>query len=94
MIHRVATAEIPANTPGCRAFVGVYPPLPDKRISKWRVRKFEIREDLLDKWFSEEDLTDSHFVTVDTLNEVEELLNQRGFADVRFEPPWKNDWPL
>lgn len=76
MTRRSATAEIQATRPGHRAFVGVYPPLPDKRIGQWRVGKFEIPEDLLEKVFGEEHLVDSHLVRLNTLDEVEELLRQ------------------
>jgi hypothetical protein len=42
MSHRMAACEIPATRSGHRAFVGIYPPLPEKGISQWRIRRFEI----------------------------------------------------
>ena len=94
MIHRVATCEFPAIHSGCRAFAGVYPPLPDKRINQGRVRRFEIPEELVDQYFSEEQLIDSQFVCLDTLEEVERLLVSWGLDSAVFKAPWKNDWPL
>ena len=94
MIHRTAAAEIPATRAGHRAFVGVYPPLPQKQISLWRVRRFEIPEDLVDKYFGEEQLIDSEIIELNTLEEVEELLAKWNLDGARFEAPWKSDWPL
>ena len=94
MIHRAATCEISAIRSGCRAFVGVYPPWPEKRVGQWRVRRFEIPEELVDQYFGEEQLIDSQFVRVDTLEEVEKLLVSWGLDSAVFEAPWRNDWPL
>jgi hypothetical protein len=88
------TAEVPATRPGHRAFVGVLPPLIDKKITQWRVRKFEIPEQLVEEYFGEEDLVDSHFVRLETLEEVEKLLHEWKLGDVPFDFPWRNDWPL
>ena len=94
MIHRTAAAEIPAARAGHRVFIGVYPPYDEKRISHWRVRRFEIPKDLVDKFFGEEDLVDSELIELNTLEEVEELLAKWNVDSASFEAPWKNDWPL
>ena len=94
MIRREATCEFAAIHSGCRAFAGVYPPLPDKGINQWRVRRFEIPEELVDQFFCEEQLIDSQFVHLDTLEEVERLLVSWGLDSAVFKAPWKNDWPL
>ncbi len=94
MIARIATVEIPATHVGHCAFVGVYPPLPDKHIQEWRVRKFEIPETLVDKYFGEQQLVDSQLVLLDTLEQVEELLTNWQLDSAAFEAPWKNNYPL
>ena len=94
MMARMATIEIPATHVGHRAFVGVYPPLPDKGIRQWRVRKFEIPETLVDKYFGEEQLIDPQSVQLDTLEQVENLLAKWKLDSAAFEAPWKNDYPL
>jgi hypothetical protein len=48
MLRGSATLEIPAVQAGHRAFVGVFPPLPDKDVPQWRVRQFEILEEFVD----------------------------------------------
>lgn len=94
MIHRTAATEIPAARAGHRAFVGIYPPHDEKGISHWRVRKFEIPEDLVVKFSAEEDLVDSELIELNTLEEVEELLVKWNVDSALFQAPWKNDWPL
>jgi hypothetical protein len=74
--------------------VGVCPPLPEKEIQKWRLRKFEIPEALIDKYFGEEDLVDSHFVRLDTLEEVESLMASWHIDCSLLDAPWKCDYPL
>lgn len=94
MTRRVAACEIPAKRKGHRAFVGIYPPLLEKNISKWRVRRFEIPSGLVNSSFGEEDLLDSQSVRVDTLEEVEDVLRSWAIATSLFDAPWKCDWPL
>ena len=67
MTHRYATCEIKATRPGHRAFVGVYPPLPEKNIHQWRIKKFEIPEGLVQKSPYDGDLVDVEFISADTL---------------------------
>jgi hypothetical protein len=94
MLRRAAAAEIPTSILGHRAFVGVYPPLPEKGIPKWRIRRFAIPEHLLDQYFAESDLVNSEFVRVDTLDDVESLLAKWGIDSTILDAPWKCDWPL
>ena len=94
MIQRTACAEISATRTGHRAFVGVYPPIPEKKTYQWRVRKFELPERLVGKYFGEEDLVDSEFIRLNSLEEVEELITRWGLAETTFEAPWKNEYPL
>ena len=51
-------------------------------------------DELVDQFFCEEQLIDSQFVRLDTLEEVERLLVSWGLDSAVFKAPWKNDWPL
>ena len=94
MIQRDAAIEIPASRSGHRAFVGISPPLPDRGVHQWRVRRFEISEDLMETNFGETDLLDSQFIRLDTMQEVEELLAKWALDSAAFDAPWKVDYPL
>jgi hypothetical protein len=106
MLNRMASLETPASHAGCRAFVSVVPPRPDKEIprveppfgikefEKWRVTRFEIPEQLVDGWFAQEQLINFQSIFVNTIEEVEALLAEWGLDSARFDAPWKNDWPL
>ncbi len=94
MATRTAACELPAIRQGYRAFVGVYPPLPEKGVSQWRVRRFEIPEELVDQYFGEEQLVDSHLVQLDTLEQVEELLATWNLDSSELQAPWRSDYPL
>jgi hypothetical protein len=94
MTRRSAACEIPAKHPGNRAFVGAYPPLPDKNIQKWRVKRFELPEHLLEKYFGEEDLVDSEFLRLDTIEQVEEVLASWNIDTSVIDAPWHSAYPL
>jgi len=94
MTRRTAACEIAATRPGHRAFVGVYPPLPEKDVHKWRVRKFEIPVHLMETYFGEIDLVDSHLLWLDTLEQVEEALAAWNVEIARLDAPWNSDYPL
>lgn len=94
MINRPAACEIPTDIPNHRSFIGVYPPWPEKRVEKWRVRRFAIPERLIDEYFGEEDLIDSELIYLDGLENVEQLLNQWGVDTAAFDAPWNSDYPL
>ena len=74
MTSRIAACEIPCKRSGHRAFVGIYPPHPEKGISKWRIKRFEIPEVLVNESIYDGDMLDLQFVKVDTLEEVENVL--------------------
>ena len=92
MTARTAVAEIPAVRAGYRAFVAVYPPLPDKGVFQWRVRRFEVSEDLINSYFGEEQLIDSQLIQFETREQVESLLSAWQLEDVTFSAPWKTDY--
>ena len=94
MIQRTAAIEISAMHPGHRAFIGVNPPLPQKGIALWLVRRFEIPIESVDKYFGEEDLVDSQLIRLKAIDEVETLLLQWGVNALDFDAPWKCDYPL
>jgi hypothetical protein len=94
MTHRDAACEIKASRSGHRAFVGVYPPLPEKNIREWRIKKFEIPEDLVHKSVYDGDLVDLEFINVDTLEEVEQILASWNVDSSALDAPWKSDYPL
>ena len=78
----------------CGAFVGVYLPPFDKRVPKWRVRRLAIPEHLVDQYFGEEDLVDSEFIRLDSLEEVEDFVSRWGIDSSTLDAPWKSDYPL
>lgn len=94
MATRTAACEIPASHQGCRAFVGVYPPLPEKNVNQWRVRRFEIPKEFVDQYFGEEQLIDSQLVQLETVEQVEELLAAWNLDSAELQAPWKSDYPL
>jgi len=94
MTRRSAACEIPAKRTGHRAFIGVYPPRPDKNVHKWRVRRFEIPEHLVEKYFGEEDLADSQLLQLDTLEQVEEMLASWNIDTSTRAAPWQSAYPL
>jgi len=94
MTARAATMEIPANLVNHRAFVGVYPPSPGKDTQQWRVRRFEIPNELVEEYFGEEQMLNNQFIHLGTLEQVEQLIRDWGLDCAAFEAPWKNDWPL
>jgi hypothetical protein len=91
---RMAAMEIPTSRAGHRAFVGVYPPSPGKDTQQWRVRRFEIPNELVEEYFAEDQMLDSQFIHLDTLQQVERLISDWGLDSAAFAAPWKNDWPL
>ena len=93
MTHRDAACEIPAKRAGHRAFVGIYPPLPEHGILKWRIKRFEIPAALVNESVYDGDLLDLLFIQVDTLEEVEDVLRSWAIASSLFDAPWKSDWP-
>ena len=94
MTHRMAACEIKAARPGHRAFIGVYPPWPEKDLHRWRVRRFEIPEYLIYGNFGELDLLDATSVLLNTMLEVENLLATWEIDSALLDAPWKCDYPL
>jgi hypothetical protein len=94
MTARVAATEISAARPDHRAFISIYPPSPGKNIRQWRVRRFEIPKHLIERYLGEEQLVDSQFVSLDTLDQVYELLTKWNLDGAMFKPPWDTDYPL
>lgn len=94
MTNREAACEIPATMPGHRAFVSVYPPMPDKDVHQWRVRRFELPLELVDEYPGEEDLKNSLFCKLENLSDVEDLLADWGVNPTQLDAPWKCDYPL
>lgn len=80
--------------PGCRAFIAVLPPWPEKKVPNRRVRKFEIAERKIEQSFGEEDLIDSQFIELHSLQEVEELIERWGFETGVFQQSLNTDYPL
>lgn len=61
MTRLEAACEIPATLSNHRAFVAVYPPLAEKGVTHWRVRRFELPVELIDEYPAEDDLANSLF---------------------------------
>ncbi len=78
----------------CRGFIGVHPPWPEKRVPNWHVRRFEIAEANMNEWFGEEDLVDSQRIELESLEEVEELIESWGIDTGRFQQSLNTDYPL
>jgi hypothetical protein len=94
MTHRYATREIDATRHRHRAFIAVYPPMPDKGIQQWRVKKFEIPEEKMHTNPYDDDLVDLEFVHLNTIDEVEHLLATWNIDSSKFDAPWKSDYPV
>lgn len=94
MTHREAACEIPATLPNHRSFVAVYPPLLEKGVTHWRVRRFELPIDLVDEYPAEDDLANSVFLSLESLGEVEAVLTGWGVDPAVLDAPWKCDYPL
>ena len=94
MTRRDAACEIPAKRVGHRAFVGIYPPMPEKGILKWGIKRFEIPEALVYESVYDGNLVDLQFIRSDTLEEVEDVLRSWAIAASLFDAPWKCDWSL
>jgi hypothetical protein len=94
MTHRLSCCEIPPIRSEHRAFVGVYPPNPDRRTTTWTIKRFEIPARLVHEYFSEDDIVDSQVVKVNTLEGVEDVLRSWAITPTLFDAPWKCDWPL
>jgi hypothetical protein len=94
MMHRAAACEIPAKYDDHRAFVGIYPPMQDKKIRQWRVTRFEIPSKLVFRNFGQEDLVEFQSLHRNSLEEIEDILRSWGVASSLFDAPWKCDWPL
>jgi hypothetical protein len=94
MTSRGAAAEIPATRESHRAFVSVYPPSRERRITQWRVRRFEILAKHINACVGEEELVDSQFIRLESLDQVEGLLSSWGIDSSRLDAPWKCDYPL
>jgi hypothetical protein len=94
MTSRTAAAEIPANRESHKAFVAVYPPSREHRITQWRVRLFQIPLKFIDACVGEEELVDSQLVLLDDIEQVEALLSSWGIDSSTLDAPWKCDYPL
>ena len=94
MTARPAATELPAQQVRHKSFIAIYPPSPTGTYGPWRVRRFEISEDLLDEYPSEEDLIDSKLITLNSLEDVEQLLTSWGIDSSTFDAPWKCNYPL
>src|SRR5260370_41418297 len=91
---RGAACEIPAKYADHRAFVGIYPPMEDKRIQQWRITRFEIPSNLVFQSFCQNDLVEYQSLHRDSFEEIEDILRSWGIASSLFDAPWKCDWPL
>lgn len=94
MAGQEAACELVATVADHRAFVAVYPPLIDKGVDQWRVRRFELPISLLDQHFAEEDLVHSLFYKLENLEEVERLLQDWAIDPASLDAPWKCGYPL
>jgi hypothetical protein len=86
--------EVDASSPELRSWVADYPKRPDKGIDLFEVRSFELKRDLVDKYFSQADVLNSRNQKVNTLDEVEDVLKRWGFESDGLVPPWRCDYPL
>jgi hypothetical protein len=94
MTCRMSACEVPAKYKGHRAFVGIYPPEPERQIRQWRITRFELPSDLIDRSFPQDAMIEWVSLHRDTLEEIEDILRSWGIASSIFDAPWKCDWPL
>lgn len=103
MLGELVAAELPAVSPGRRRWVGVYvakPPHPNASSpaprGKMRVLRFELDESLLDGSYSpfSGDLENTDSRWVDSMEELEGVLEEMGIDSGRLDAPWHCDYPL
>ncbi|MEZ0612023.1 hypothetical protein ACAW74_26165 [Fibrella sp. WM1] len=94
------TTEVRATLPGCRRWVAIYPASNHSPVDKtipdhlYSVLDFELTEGLMDKYFGEEDKLNQRRYYLNSLDEVNNLLNQLGLSQAQFTYPWRCDYPL
>ena len=97
-------AELPATQPGCRRWVGVYryklptvpfaPSLHGFPPHEYSVLVFELKNELHDVYFGDEDVLrkERHFARSAT--ELYEIFSKIGVTPSSLTYPWRCDYPL
>jgi hypothetical protein len=91
--------ELKANGEGCRRWIAIYP-VKEERLKKkyegfrYKVIDFELAANLVDEFFSEEDKKELKEYLVTSDIELSKLLIHIGVDALKFDVPWKNDYPL
>ncbi|CAG5010668.1 hypothetical protein DYBT9275_04789 [Dyadobacter sp. CECT 9275] len=98
--EHVAT-ELEAILPGCRRWVAIYKAKPEHPLLPWKrpeykysILYFELKQELIDEYFSEEDKQRQRTFYVDNEDELFAILHEQGVDLSSFTYPWKCDYPL
>jgi hypothetical protein len=99
MVHGSIAAEIQASDPERRSWVIVYPPNPAFKQQHFEIKRFEMSTDLMELANSSIQIDDSELVnfislSVNTLEEVSNILNDWHIPLESFNAPWRVDYPL
>ena len=94
-------AELIATSEDCRRWVAVYKAKKNHPLSPWREKEylfsildFELKTDLLDEYFSEEDKQNQKRFYFDSEVDLLNLLQEQKIDLALFAYPWKCDYPL
>ena len=89
----VAIETVPSSSE-LRSWVAVYPKQPEKGLDYFELRSFEIRKELVDEYFGQEEVQNSRSQKVATIDEVEQVLQEWGVASEDLQVSWNCDYPL
>jgi hypothetical protein len=96
-------AEIQASIPGCRRWVAIYPAQDTHSLDPFQktmpkhaysVLDFELKQELIDEYFGEEDKLNQKRYYLNRLNELDRLVSTLKIDLTRFTFPWNCNYPL
>lgn len=86
--------EVNSSSPSLRAWIAVYPKLPNIGIDFFEVRAFEIKKELVEASFSQDEVLNCRSEKVKTIDHVEDVLAKWGMVSAHLQVPWQCDYPL
>jgi hypothetical protein len=88
-------AELKTSNKGLRKWIAIYPLKSDKTsMYKFTVLQFELKEELTNEYFSEEDKLNQKRFYVKDKEELISLLGELNIPLINFTYPWRCDYPL
>jgi hypothetical protein len=94
--EHIAT-EVSSSTPSLRRWIAIYPNVGKDIVKsdyKFKVLDFELKKELVDEYFSEEDKINKKEFFVCSDEELYDTLNTIGVKPETFDVPWNCDYPL